>query len=104
MDISIDYKDTTTMIVKASGRINMETASEYGTAIKDAIYYYDEEVKELILDFSKITMISSIGLKVILELYKEMEEKKGILKITGITDEVKKSFVMVGFERFIKFE
>ena len=104
MDISISFKDVFTMIAKASGKINMETAGEYGTAIKDAIFYYDEEIKELILDFSQITMISSIGLKVILELYKEMEEKNGTLKITGVSEEVKKSFNMVGFDRFINFE
>ena len=104
MDISISFKDVTTMIVNASGKINLETASEYGTAIKDAIYYYDEEIKELILDFSNIAMITSIGLKVILELYKEMEEKHGVLKIIGASGDVKKSFTMVGFERFITIE
>ena len=93
-----------TLLVKAAGKINLETAVEYGTTVKDAIMDSDDEIKELILDFSQITFISSIGLKVILELYKEMEEKKGTLKILNISDEVKKSFVMVGFDRFIAFE
>ena len=104
MDVSISYKDVFTMVAKASGKINLETAVEYGTTIKDAILDYDEQIKELILDFSEITFISSIGLKVILELYREMDEKDGVLKITGISDEVKKSFDMVGFDQFVVFE
>lgn len=104
MDVSISFKNVFTMVAKASGKINLETAVEYGTAIKDAIYDYDEEIRELILDFSEITFISSIGLKVVLELYRDMEEKNGVLKITGISAELKKSFDMVGFDKFIIFE
>ena len=104
MDVSISYKDIYTMVAKAAGKINLETAVEYGTTIKDAILDYDGEIKKLILDFSEITFISSIGLKVVFELYREMADKKGELKITGASDEIKKSFEMVGFSSFIAFE
>lgn len=104
MDVSISYKNVFTMVAKASGKINLETAVEYGTTIKDAIMDYEEEIKELVLDFSEITFISSIGLKVILELYREMEDRDGVVKIIGISDEVKKSFDMVGFDKFVIFE
>ena len=104
MDVSISYKGVFTMVAKAAGKINLETAVEYGTAIKDAILYADEEIKELILDFSLITFISSIGLKVVLELYREMDDKGGTLKIVNASEEVKKSFTMVGFEKFIALE
>ena len=104
MDVEISFIDVFTMVAKASGKINLETAVEYGTTIKDAIFDYDEEIKTLILDFSEITFISSIGLKVVLELYKDIEEKNGVLKIIGVSDELKKSFEMVGFDNFIVFE
>ena len=103
MDISINYPNVFTLVAKASGKINLETAVEYGTTIKDTLEDYDGEIKELVLDFSEITFISSIGLKVILELYKEMEERGGTLKIAGASSEVKKAFVTVGFTGFIKF-
>jgi anti-anti-sigma factor len=92
------------MTAKDSGKINLETAVAYGTAIKDALLDCEDDIKVLNLDFSEITFISSIGLKVILELYKEMDEKGGMLKITGASEEVKKSFDMVGFDKFIVFE
>ena len=104
MDISISYKNVYTMIAKAAGKINLETAVEYGTTIKDAIMDYDGELKEVILDFSEITFISSIGLKVVLEIYNEIAEKDGELKVIGASEEVKKSFFMVGFDKFIVFE
>ena len=104
MDVSISYKNAFIMIAKASGKINLETAVEYGTKIKDAVMDYDGELKELILDFSEITFISSIGLKVVLEIYKEIEDKDGVVKITGVLPEVKKAFDMVGFDKFIVFE
>ncbi len=104
MEVLISYKNVFTMIAKASGKINLETAVEYGTTIKDAIMDYDGELKEVILDFSEITFISSIGLKVVLEIYNEIAEKGGELKVSGASEEVKKSFLMVGFDKFIVFE
>ena len=104
MEVSISYKNVFTMIAKASGKINLETAVQSGTTIKDAILDYDGEIKELILDFSEITFISSIGLKVVLELFNEMDEKNGVLKVISASDEVKKSFDIVGFDKFIVFE
>ena len=104
MEVSISYKGIYTMIAKAEGKINLETAVEYGTTIKDAILDYDEDIKELILDFSEITYISSIGLRVVLELYKEMESKNGVLKIIGASEELIKTLTMVGFDKFIIFE
>lgn len=104
MNVLISYKGIYTMVAKAAGQINLETAVEYGTTIKDAILDYDEDIKELILDFSEITYISSIGLRVVLELYKELEEKDGVLKIIGASNELTKTFKMVGFDKFIIFE
>ncbi|MBQ3642600.1 STAS domain-containing protein [bacterium] len=104
MDVSISYKNVFTMVAKAAGKINLETAVEYGTAIKDAIFDYDEDIRELILDFSEITFISSIGLKVVLEIYKDIEEKGGVVKVSGASEEVKNAFCMVGFDKFIAFE
>ena len=104
MEVSVNFENAYTMVAKAEGKINLETAVEYGTTIKDAILDYDGEIRKLILDFSQITFISSIGLKVIFEIYRELADKKGELQITGASDEVKKSFEMVGFSNFIAFE
>ena len=104
MEISIKRTGLYALEVKAVGRLDLDSAVEYGHNITDAIYDADEEIKELILDFSEITFISSYGLKVILELYKKMKEVDGSFKIKGVSEEIKKSFNLVGFNKFLVLE
>ena len=70
----------------------------------DAIDDSEEEVKELVLDFEKVTFISSYGLKVILEFYKKMKERNGSLKIKNVSEEIRKSFNLVGFNKFLALD
>ena len=104
MEISLKHTGVGTLYVKTTGRLDLDSAVEYGTTITNEIYDSDDDIKELVLDFSDITFISSYGLKVVLELYKQMKEKDGSLKIKGVTDEIMKSFSMVGFDKFLIFE
>ena len=104
MDISIVPKGVSSLYVKAAGRLDLDSAVEYGTAIKDAMEDSVEEINELILDFSEITFISSFGLKVILELYKELQTRQGSLKLIGASELIKNSFKMVGFDKFVVIE
>lgn len=104
MEISIKNAGISALYVHTAGRLDLNSAVEYGTTITNAMYDSDEEIKELILDFSEITFISSYGLKVILELYKQMKEKDGSLKIKGVSEDIMKSFSMVGFDKFLVFE
>lgn len=104
MEISFTKTSVFNLTVKGIGRLDLDSAVEYGQAITDAIYDADEEIKELVLDFSEITFISSYGLKVILELYKKMKEAEGSLKIKGVSEEIKKSFNLVGFNKFLALD
>lgn len=92
------------LIVKALGRLDLDNAVEYGTKIKDFIEDNDEDIANVTLDFSEITFISSFGLKVILELYKQLKEKNGSIKLKNASEQIRKSFTMVGFDKFIMFE
>ncbi len=103
MEFSIKHQGEFTLYVKASGRMDLDSAVEYGTAVKDALYDADEKITELILDFGEITFISSFGLKVVLELYKHMQEQNGKMKIENTPEAIKNSFKMVGFDKFLTF-
>ena len=83
--------------------MDLDSAVKYGTSVKDAIYDADETITELILDFSGVTFISSLGLKVVLELYKHMKEQNGTLTIENVPEQIKTSFKMVGFDKFLTF-
>ena len=101
MEIEIKNIGIDGLYAKTSGRLDLDSAVEYGVAIKDALTDASEDIKELVLDFSEITFISSFGLKVVLELYKEMQAKQGTLKLKDIPEQLKNSFKMVGFDKFL---
>ena len=102
MEYSIKPRGEFTLYVTASGRMDLDSAVQYGTAVKDALYDADETITELILDFAGVTFISSFGLKVVLELYKHMQEQNGKLKVENVPEQIKNSFKMVGFDKFLE--
>ena len=104
MEIDVKHFGVFGLIVKATGRLDLDSAVEYGTTVKDAIEDSEEAITDLILDFSDITFISSFGLKMVLELYKQMKAQNSTLKIKNISEQIKSSFTMVGFDKFIVFE
>lgn len=104
MDIIIKHNGFNALYVQASGRLDLDSAVEYGTKVKDTLEDSDEEITEVTLDFSKITFISSFGLKIILELFKLLKSKEGTLKLKNVSEELMHSFKMVGFDKFLVFE
>ncbi len=104
MEITLKRFGIDGLNVKASGRLDLDNAVEYGTKIKDFIEDNDEEIKTVTLDFSEITFISSFGLKVILELYKQLKPQDGVLKMKNVPEQLLNSFKMVGFDKFLIFE
>lgn len=104
MDIFIKSNGFSKLSVKASGRLDLDNAVEYGTKIKDAIEDSNEQITDVILDFTDITFISSFGLKVILELYKQLKEQGGTLKLICVSNELRSTFKMVGFDKFLAIE
>ena len=103
MDIFLKNKDDSTLVVEASGRLDLDNAMEYEKAIMEEIDS-NAEVKNILLDFSEITFIASYGLRVILECCKKMNARGGSLKIKGVSEDIRKSFNLVGFSKFIVLE
>jgi len=103
MDIIIKSNGFNALYVQAAGRLDLDTAVEYGTKVKDTIEDSEIDITEVILDFSQITFISSFGLKIILELFKLMKERNGALKLKGVSEVLMNSFKMVGFDKFLVF-
>ena len=104
MDILIKGIGLNTLYVKAAGRLDLDNAVEYGAKIKDYIEDSYDPITEVILDFEQITFLSSFGLKVILELYKQLKAQNGTLKLRNVSEQLMGSFKMVGFDKFLLFE
>lgn len=99
----ITQKRNSSLTIKAQGRIDTTTATEFGTSISDFIEDSIEEIKELILDFSLIEYVSSVGLRVILELQKKMNNQ-GSMKIINVNQSVMEVFEMTGFTGILTIE
>jgi len=104
MEFSIKRMGINGLYVHAAGRLDLDTAVDYGTKIKDTIEDAQEVIKEVILDFSEITFISSFGLKIILELFKLLKSQDGVLKLKNVSEQLMNSFKLVGFDKFLVFE
>lgn len=96
MEITLRKMNETSLYVKAVGKLDIDTAAEYGTKVMDAL----DDMNELVLDFSEISYIASIGLRVILELYQKMS-KNGSMKIINVQESVLNVLKMTGFNKFL---
>ena len=104
MDIIIKNIGFNALYVIASGRLDLDSAVEYGTKVKDTIEDSHDTITEVTLDFSQITFISSFGLRVILELYKLVKSQNGVLKLKNVSETLMGPFKISGFDKFLVFE
>ena len=83
--------------VEAKGKLDIYNTEDYLEEIKGAIAY----TEELILEFSHITYVTSIGLRAILELQKIMQERDCKLKLKNVNEDVLNVFKITGFDKFL---
>ena len=88
--------------VEAEGKLDIYNAPYYLEDVKENIR--TTYTRELILEFSKISYVASIGLRAILEIYKTMQARNGILKLKNVNDEVLHAFKFTGFDKFLIIE
>jgi anti-sigma B factor antagonist len=104
MNIEQDIIDKSTVMLALTGRLDTASAPLLERKIKQ----WGDDIVELILDFSGLTYISSMGLRVLLQAHKAMKEKGRKLVIKNMCDSVREVFEMTGFlslmvheERFV---
>jgi len=82
--------------VKPIGRIDINTATDFGYEVNDAL----DDIKELYVDFEEVDYISSIGLRVLLELQNRMNNQ-GSMKLIRVKPDVMDIFKMTGFDNIL---
>lgn len=83
----------TSIIVHISGRLDAITSQQLEKKIKSTQRF----ISEMVFDFSSLTYISSMGLRVILEAYKLMKDRHGKLTFKNIPEQVRSVFEVSGF-------
>ena len=96
MTIEADVgKSTVTLTL--SGRLDTANAPQLERKIKQ----WGDDIVELILDFSDLSYISSMGLRVLLQTQKAMKEKQRRLVIRNMGEAVREVFELTGFINLI---
>ncbi|MEG0771068.1 MAG: STAS domain-containing protein [Clostridia bacterium] len=84
--------DDKKMTLKLDGRLDTTTAPLLEAELKSSI----DDIKELVLDFSKLEYISSAGLRVVLSSQKVMS-KQGKMEIHNVNEDIMDVFDVTGF-------
>jgi anti-anti-sigma factor len=93
MTIEHELVNKSTVLLTLDGRLDTANASLLERKIKQ----WEEDITELILDFSKLDYISSMGLRVLLRAKKELQQEGRKLEIRNMNDSIKEVFEMTGF-------
>ncbi|MBQ9384331.1 MAG: STAS domain-containing protein [Ruminiclostridium sp.] len=88
------------LTVIPEGRIDNSSAPQLEAQIKDSL----EGITKLVLEFEKVTYISSSGLRVLLNFHKSMEERDGELIVRKPAELVKGVFDVTGFSDVLTME
>ena len=80
MEICYDDVQDNVLIIKASGKLNSQTADEFVESIGKMV---DIRLWNIIVDCSELDHISSYGLGVLIRLHKQMDDKLGDIKIAS---------------------
>ena len=97
MDI-YHVKEGEIAIIKINGRLDSTTAPVADKTIKKIL---EGDCFRMLLDFSALEYLSSIGLRVILEAAKELKRKGGKIVLCYLADFVKEIFEISGFDSMI---
>lgn len=87
-----------TLIAGLSGRIDGTNARQVQTDLESALGGDD---RQLLLDFADLSYISSAGLRVILLVARQLDQKGGQLAVCGLSDSIAEIFKISGFDKII---
>ncbi len=82
------------LVVAPRGRIDTTTTETLERALAAAL---DAGDRQIVVDFSGIAYISSVGLRVLLVAARRMREGQGTLVLCGMGDAVRQVFDLAGF-------
>ena len=99
MDVTIQEQDDKVVAILA-GRLNTASASQTEKALSPL---YDVEGKDIIIDCTDMSYISSIGLRIFLSILKNTEQKGRRVYLKDLNDEVRNVFNITGFSNLFGF-
>ena len=90
----------TALNVSVDGRIDATNAEEF----RDTISADLKRVNVLTLDFQNVDYISSVGIRSLLLLFKQLRRQDGRMEIININEQVREILKLIGLMEFIKHD
>lgn len=90
----------TVLNVSIVGRIDATNAEEF----RDTISADLKRVNVLTLDFQNVDYISSVGIRSLLLLFKQLRRQDGRMEIININEQVREILKLIGLMEFIKHD
>ena len=97
IDVERDFELVTLGI---TGRLDTTTAPNLEAVINEI----SEDTKELIFNMAELEYISSAGIRVLLSVYKKINQSGGIMRIEKANDIVREVFEMTGLLEMLNQE
>ena len=88
------------LLVEISGSIDSGTSPELNDNLNESI----KGISTLILDFKKVSYISSAGLRVLLATFKALSAKGGQMIVRNPNQNVMDIFTITGFDNILTIE
>lgn len=79
--------------------IDASNSGEFKTVMESAVSGIE---KEIILDFSKVNMLDSTSISIIITQYKNFKDKGGSFILAGCSGSIQNIFKIIGFKKFFR--
>lgn len=87
----VDHTDAT--VITIDGQLNSATTSQ----IQDQVLTSARGGRRVLLDMSGVNYLSSAGLRMLLLLYRRVQENQGMMALAGLSEEVSDVMSITGF-------
>lgn len=102
MESKITEIDTNKVVISPEGDINFSNSQQLK---EELLQVFEQDFKQVVLDFSEVESIDSSGLGKLLLFQKKLKEKESTLIIRNIkSDYIKNMFEMIHLDKVIEIE
>ena len=99
METYLDEIDEEIMVLVADGGLDARNARELGEKLESLV---DAGMRELIVDCSKLTFVSSAGLGTLLKVNRSLGAKGGRVHLAGVTGPIVQILRIARLDRVLK--
>ena len=87
------------LIARLSGAVNALEANQLWESVSQQL---DDETRFVIFDFTKVTMLTSAGIGILVRLYTRLKDREGSLAIFGCSSKIREIFTIVMLDEVLK--